>query len=269
MNDLPDKLTTLLATLQLAENDLISFIGLSLLAGVHILCGKNSWWRFFEAHGWISFSAGASVAYVFIHIFPELNILQQNLNGITSHHYNGQFFNHPLYLTALAGLCLPYLLDTLEISYAGNESRHHHKIHHSIFVKKTLVYIFYNAMLAYIIIRRPGEGLMNMKLIVVALSMHFIVINANFKDNYNALFIKYIRWFAVLGLISGAILGKTMDLPHYILAYLFALIGGIITYIALKEELPKTNHRAPFHFLSGVVCYALLALAIPYVGHMH
>ena len=269
MNDFSDKLITLITTLQLHENGLVTITGLCLLAGVHILCGKQSWWRFFEVHGWISFSAGASVAYVFIHVFPEISILQQQLNSTPNHHYNGQFFSQPLYLTALAGLCLPYLLDTLELNYVENQSKHHRRVHYGIFAKKTGLYIFYNAMLAYMIVRRHGEGVLNMKLIVVALSLHFIVINANFIELYETLFIKYTRWFAALGLLVGAIIGATLNLSGYILPYLFALIGGMITYIALKEELPKTRHRAPFHFLSGVALYALLTLAIPYYGNMH
>ncbi|NOR81565.1 MAG: hypothetical protein GQ529_12165 [Methyloprofundus sp.] len=52
-------------------------------------------------------------------------------------------------------------------------------------------------------------------------------------------------------------------------AYTFALIGGIITYTALKQELPKTSHRAPFHFLAGVVCFTLLILSVPYFGQAH
>jgi hypothetical protein len=82
---------------------------------VHILCGKNNWWHFFAAHGWVPFSAGASVAYVYIHVFPDISLLQQQFSGVPGHHYNGQFFNQPLYLTALAGICLPYLLQYADL----------------------------------------------------------------------------------------------------------------------------------------------------------
>ena len=251
------------------DKDLISLIGLFVLASVHILCGKQNWWHFFEAHGWVSFSAGASVAYVFVHVFPDISILQQQFSGIPSHHYNGRFFNQPLYLTALAGICLPYLIDTLELSYTEHDQKCHDQVHQGIFGIRKLLYTFYNMMLAYMIVNRHNEGILSMKIIVVVLVMHFIVINASFKEIYHETFKKYIRWFAVLGLICGGILGKTVTIPDSILAYLFSLIGGIITYTALKEELPKTNHRAPFHFLTGVVCFALLILSVPYFGQSH
>jgi len=242
---------------------------LLVLASVHILCGKKNWWHFFEAHGWVSFSAGASVAYVFIHVFPDISILQQQFSGIPSHHYNGRFFNQPLYLTALAGICLPYLIDTLELSYIEQDKRFHERVHQGIFGVRKLLYTFYNMMLAYMIVNRHGEGILHMKIIVTVLAMHFIVINANFKEIYNDLFKRYIRWFAILGLIIGGILGKTVAVPNFILAYLFSLLGGIITYTALKEELPKTSHRAPFHFLAGIVCFSLLILSVPYFAQGH
>ena len=251
------------------DKDLISIIGLAILAGVHILCGKSNWWHFFEAHGWISFSAGASVAYVFIHVFPDISILQQQFSGAPSHHYNGQFFSRSLYLTALAGLCLPYLMDTLELSYTEQGKKCHDQVHQGIFGIRKLLYTLYNMMLAYMIVNRHNEGIVSMKIIVLVLSMHFIVLNANFRETYNELFKKYVRWFAVLGLILGAVLAKAFTVPDFILAYVFALVGGIITYTALKQELPKTNHRAPVHFLAGVVCFSLLILSVPYFGQTH
>ena len=269
MNESTETLQTLLPRIQFSDNDLLSLIGLLILASVHFLCGKNNWWRFFEVHGWVSFSAGASVAYVFIHVFPDISILQQQFTGIPSHHHNGQFFNQPLYLTALAGLCLPYILDTLELSYTERDKKIHVKIHQSIFGIRKVLYTLYNMMLAYMIVTRQGEGMLNMKIIVLVLSMHFIVLNANFKEVYHELFKTYVRWFAILGLVLGGVLGKTIHLPEFILAYVFALIGGIITYTALKQELPKTSHRAPFHFIAGVVCFALLILSVPYYGQVH
>mgnify|MGYP000217416860 CR=1 FL=1 len=251
------------------DKDLLSLLGVLVLASVHMLCGKKKWWDFFEAHGWISFSAGASVAYVFIHVFPDISILQQQFRGIPSHEYNGRFFSQPLYLTALAGICLPYLIDTLELNYTNNDKKCHKQVHQSIFGVRKLFYTLYNMMLAYMIMNRHGEGVLNMNIIVIVLAMHFIVINANFKEMYNDLFKRYIRWFAVLGLIFGGILGKTVTVPDFIVAYIFSLLGGVITYTALKEELPKTSHRAPFHFLAGVVCFALLIMSAPYYGQTH
>lgn len=253
----------------LLDKDLVSFIGLAILIGVHILSGKQKWWQFFEAHGWVSFSAGSSIAYVFIHVFPEISILQQQLTSHPTPHDSIVFFNQPLYLTVLVGICLPYLLDTLELSYTKHKNKQHKHIHNSIYLTRKLLYMLYNLMVAYMIVNRHSEGALSMKMIVVVLAMHFIVLNANFRETYPELFKRHIRWFAIIGLVLGAVLGMINVLPSFTLSYLFALIGGTLTYIALKQELPKTNHRSPFHFLAGVVCFSLLILSIPYFGQAH
>jgi len=251
------------------SKDLLSIIGLCILTAVHLLCGKQKWWQFFEAHGWVSFSAGASVAYVFIHVFPEISLLQQQHIGNPSLQHSNHFFNQPLYLMAMGGICLPYLLDTLELSYTEQKKKCHKQIHKSIYVIRKLLYVLYNMMVAYMIVNRHNESILSMKIIIIVLSLHFIVLNANFKEIYHDLFTNHIRWFAIIGLILGAILGKTIILPGFILAYVFSLIGGVITYIALKQELPKTNHHSPFHFLAGIVCFSLLILSIPYFSQTH
>jgi len=142
-------------------------------------------------------------------------------------------------------------------------------VHQGIFGIRKLLYTLYNMMLAFMIVNRQHESMLSMKIIIVVLAMHFIVLNASFKEIYHERFKIYIRWFAVLGLIVGAALAKAVTIPGYIFAYTFALIGGVITYTALKQELPKTNHRAPFHFLAGVVCFTLLILSVPYFGQAH
>jgi len=161
------------------------------------------------------------------------------------------------------------LIFSQPLSYTKHDKKFHVQMHQGIFGIRKLLYTLYNMMLAYMIMNRHGEGVLNMEIIVLVLAMHFIVINANFKEIYNDLFKTYIRWFAILGLIFGGILGKTITMPDFILAYLFSLMGGIITYTALKDELPKTSHRAPFHFLAGVICFALLILSVSYYGQTH
>ena len=249
----------------LLDKNIVSIMGVSLLIGVHLLSGKQKWWQFFEAHGWISFSAGSSVAYVFIHVFPEIAVLQQQFSYFNLSQHGTPFLNQPLYLVLLIGVCLPYMLDTVELHYSADKKQ----IYQSIYLVRKLLYTLYNFMVGYMLVNRHSEGILSMKMMVIVLVMHFIVLNANFKEIYPALFRKQIRWFAIFGLVLGAALGLTIVLPDYVLSCLFALIGGTLTYIALKQELPKTNHRSPFHFLLGVICFSVLILSIPYFGQAH
>lgn len=237
----------------------------------HIACGRVKIFHYFETHGWISFSAGASVAYVFVHVLPEIGIYQEQITGHSGHHQAVSFFNQPLYLTALGGLCFLYLLDTIEAGFydkASNKLKRH-KYYMPIFTARSLIYIIYNFMIAYIVTERPGRGLINITLISIALVLHFIVFNTGFREVYEELYDRYIRWLGIVALLSGWILGVMLDLPDVITVTVFSLIGGMITYTALKSELPLTDHKEPFHFLAGAFLYAFIILAIPFFGLSH
>lgn len=253
----------------MSEKDIITLCGLAIMSLAHILCSRENIVRVFEKQGWISFSAGASVSYVFIHVFPEIGIFQQRLTGASGHHQDVGFINQPLYLVALGGLCLLYLLDTIETSYQiedQNGSQQQQK-YMPLFYLRCSLYFVYNIMVAYIVTQRPGSGFFNITLITIALTMHFFVVNVSAKEKNGELFDRYIRWPATIGLLLGWALGILVDLPEIITVTVFSLIGGMITYIALKSELPQTRHKAPYHFFSGALIYALIVLAIPFFGH--
>lgn len=255
----------------MSNNDLITLAGLLVMSLAHIVSKRTKILHAFESHGWVSFGAGASVAYVFVHIFPEIGIFQQQITGHGGHDQSVSFINQPLYLAALGGLCLLYLLDTIESNFNDEKSNplQQHKYYTPFFVLRSVLYVLYNIMIAYIITQRPGEGIINITLIAIALMFHFIVINVRGHEKYGKLFERYMRWPAAGGLIIGWVLGILINIPDVITLTVFSLIGGMITYIALKSELPQTEHRAPFHFLTGVAIYAIIALAIPFFGRSH
>jgi hypothetical protein len=255
----------------MSTKDLLTLAGLIFMSLAHILSNRVSLLNTLENHGWISFSAGASVAYVFVHVFPEIGIYQQQIAGHAGHHQPVSFISQPLYLAALGGLCFLYLLDTLESGFIDESSNtlQRHKYYMPLFSLRGFFYFLYNIMIAYIITQRPGEGLINITLIAIALMLHFVVINTRAHEAYGELFDRYIRLPAAIGLLLGWVFGITINLPEVLTVTVFSLIGGMITYIALKSELPQTGHKAPFHFFAGAVIYALVVLAIPFFGLSH
>ena len=254
----------------MSSKDLVTLVGLMVMALAHIISNKDKLLEAFASHGLISFGAGASVAYVFIHIFPEIGVFQQQFTGHSGHNQPVNFINQPLYLVSLGGLCLLYLMDTIEAGLRNERSNElqRHKYYMQLFSVRAILYILYNIVIAYIITQRPGEGIINITLIAIALMLHFIIVNIRAHEAYGKLFEKYIRWPAACGLLLGWILGITVKFPDAVIITAFSLIGGMITYIALKSELPQTKHKAPFHFLAGAVIYAVIVLAIPYFGHL-
>lgn len=248
------------------NKDFLTLAGITLVSSAHILSGRVALLDTVRSRGWISFSAGASVAYVFVHVFPEIGIFQQQVLGHSGGH--GQqvtFFHQPLYMAALAGLCLLFLLNSIDSRYS-EEGSQQHKHYMKLFWTRAALYWLYNLMIAYIITQRHGEGFLNTLLIAVGLMFHFMVVNIRFAEKYHDFFQRYVRWLAVAGLFLGWLLGVAAKLPAAFISTTFAVIGGMITYVALKSELSETENQAPYYFLAGAVVYSLLILAIPFFG---
>ena len=250
------------------EKHLVTLCGLIFLALGHIFIRKVQLHNIARSHKWLSFGAGASVAYVFVHVFPEIGIFQQKLQGYSEHNNHGGFIAHHLYLAALGGVFFLHFIDSLESRMREEEEiLSRHKFFIPILITNLVLYFLYNLMVSYIITHRQGEGILNIILITVGLMLHFVVINLNAIESYDKLYDKYVRWIASAGLLTGWILGVTTHINRVTGMTIFSFIGGIITYIALKNELGHTKSRAPFYFFTGAIIYTLILLAIPYFGH--
>jgi hypothetical protein len=68
----------------------------------------------------LSFGSGVSVAYVFIHILPELDNYQETICDSIADQF--AFLEHHVYLLALLGLAIFYALER-----AAKESRQHNQ----------------------------------------------------------------------------------------------------------------------------------------------
>lgn len=251
------------------EKDLLSLCGLTVMALGHILIWKVQTYSVTRSQHWLSFGAGASVAYVFVHVLPEIGLFQQKLLGYAGHNPHGGFLSNHLYLAALGGIFLLYFLDSLESRFEHKEpnvpvQNTHFK--HVFFIRQ-LLYLLYNILVGYMVTQRPGDGTINLVLIIFGLTLHFIVFNLRIAESNSDLYHKYIRWIISAGLFLGWGMGTAFNIPMAVEVTLFSFIGGIITYIALKVECSHTQNRAPFHFMAGVLLYTLIILAIPYFGY--
>lgn len=96
-----------------------------LLAIVHVMV---PWMRFLEGtprSAWLSIAGGVAVAYVFIHLLPELALGQESISrAIRAGSISGfGFAEHHVYLVALLGLTTFYGLERLAKSSRGPRTR--------------------------------------------------------------------------------------------------------------------------------------------------
>ena len=212
---------------------------------------------------WLSGAGGASVAYVFLHLFPELGEGQEH---VADQNWAESFLSHHVYLMALIGLAVFYGLERKVVSAKGpkTEQAKGQETEGSIglFWLHISSFVVYNAIIGYILFQREEGSLKDLTLYSVAMALHFLINDFGLKEHHQETYRKYGRWVLVMALVLGWATGFFVDLHQTILVLLVAFIGGGVILNVLKEELPEERESRYWAFALGAGVYAILLLSL-------
>ncbi len=239
---------------------LYSALGALILALVHFFTYKLRFSQIPRSK-WLSGAGGVSVAYVFIHLLPELEEWQKTFEE--KQLLSLDFFSHHLYLIALLGLSVFYGLER-----AAKLSRESHRETKKgepnknlrIFWIHIASFAFYNALIGYLLVHRDDEGVGSLAWFVLAMAFHFMVNDYGLIDHYQEKYLKKGRWIVTASIIGGWLLGYLTDVSEVLVAVLFAFISGSIILNILKEELPEERKSNFWAFLGGAITYSALLM---------
>lgn len=210
----------------------------------------------------LSIAGGISVAYVFLHLLPELGVLQDELQG----EIEGKawrFIEHHIYLIAMLGLVFFYGLEHMVKSskrrYKNSDRQH---ARDGVFWIHIGSFTLYNALIGYLLIRDEYESALGMLFFFIAMGVHFITndkaLRATHKEDYD----KYGRWLLTVAILIGWGIGVVTEVNELIISLLIALLAGGIILNVLKEELPEERESSFSAFCIGVVSYSILLLLL-------
>jgi len=211
---------------------------------------------------WLSVAGGVSVAYVFLHLFPELGEGQEQVAKLN---WAERFLNHHVYLMSLIGLVVFYGLERMvvETKYKqkkeGKEGGHHRK---GIFWLHIGSFAIYNALIGYILFQREEGPLRSLLLFSTAMALHFIVNDFGLQEHYHDSYRRTGRWVLVAALVIGWSIGFVVALPDALVILVAAFVGGGVIMNVLKEELPEERESRYWAFALGVGLYAALLLSL-------
>ena len=212
---------------------------------VHLLGARLDFLRTVPRSLWLSAAGGVSVAYVFVHILPDLAAHQRRveegglLESIESH----------VWLIALVGLAAFYGLERL--ARCGKGDAGVFRIHLGSFA-------LYNFLIGYLLLHREeGGGLL---FYAAALGLHFLVNDQGLREHHGEAYHR-VRWLLAAAPLAGWGLGAAWALPPLAITALFAFLAGGIILNVLKEELPEDRESRFPAFAAGAAGYAALLLA--------
>ncbi len=202
------------------------------------------------------------MAYVFMHLFPELHRGQEHLQEHVP--WVEEFLEHHIYLVALLGLMVFYGLERSVVSEKRKQAKEQQeqKSSQGVFWLHIGSFALYNAIIGYILYQREEDPTETALLFTIAMGLHFLVNDFGLLEHHRNNYKKYGRWVLVLALVAGWTVGYVKEVSETIVVILTAFIGGGVILNVLKEELPEERKSRYWAFALGAGLYTILLLSL-------
>ncbi len=237
---------------------------------VHLFGGRLTFLSYVPRSRWLSMAGGVAVAYVFVHLLPELGEHQEAFEEEMAAGGGGLgFVEEHVYLIALLGLAAFYGLERAAKSSArrrrrqraSGASEERHADEQRVFALHIASYAVYNALVGYLLLHREDPGLQGFVFYSAAMALHFLVNDRGLEHDHGRLYRAYGRWLLAAAPLVGWGIGLVREIDPVALAALFAFLAGGVILNVLKEELPEDRESRFPAFAGGAAAYTALLLA--------
>ncbi|GAA1134135.1 hypothetical protein [Citricoccus alkalitolerans] len=220
-----------------------------------------------------SFAGGLAVAYVFLHLLPEIaagnEAIGEALQDVVE---PTPLLELAVFLVALAGFTLFYGLERLATAHGSRESRPTAVSTSTgggavesagVYWLHLGAFMVYNVLITYTMVLRVRTGVWFAVLFTVAIGLHFLLTDRSLAEHYPRRFRTHGRLLLAAALVLGSGLA-TVAAPTstVIVALLTAFIGGSTLLNVFKEEVPSNRSSSFGWFLTGLVLYAVLLAGV-------
>lgn len=209
----------------------------------------------------LSLAGGASVAYVFMHLLPELSARESKVAGIIASYSLSEY----IYFFAMCGLIVFFGLERLASvsrkKKGKDRKQNGEQIESHVFWIHLVMFAFYNIIVGYLLPRREGEKGTDLVFYGVAMALHFLVADYGLRSGHKKLFNKAGRWILSGAVVAGFVLGALTEIHARLVSIFFAVLTGAVILNVLKEELPEERESSFWSFALGAAAYTVLLIA--------
>lgn len=206
----------------------------------------------------VSFSAGMSAAYVFVHVMPELHdarvaIRESFDEGVLR--YEGM----SIYFVTLIGFLLFYGLDHWRgrLKPEGEAAPYGpaFRLHVGGFAA-------YTGLMSYLLVHTLEGTREAVVLYAVAVAFHFLAVDHALREEHREEYQRVGRRMLAAMCVVGWGAGLAVEIPRETLALLLALLSGAIILNSSIMELPSDKDGRFAPFLAGGIAYGLVLLPL-------
>lgn len=231
------------------------------LAILHVFAGTLRFLNTTPRSIWLSAAGGISVAYVFLHLLPELaehqEVIRQSASGLLG------FIEHHAYLAAFLGLTIFYGLERAAKASRRQDARAEDQDRpvSGIFWLHIASFAVYNFLIGYLLVNNQQTS-RNLAFFFIAMALHFLVNDFGLQAHYKQRYASKGRWLLAAAILAGWATAVAVEVPELVISSLVAFIAGGVILNVLKEELPEERQSRFGAFLLGGGIYAALLLAL-------
>lgn len=239
---------------------LVSFLAVVGLCAVHLFSGKLRFLETTPRSVWLSVAGGVSVAYVFVHLIPELAEHQEVLAEAAGEGF--AFLERHVYLVSLIGLATFYGLERAASVSQRARQRERSPAGAGVFWLHMFSFSVYNAIIGYLLLHREGRGLGALIFFFLAMALHFLVNDFGLREHHRETYRRVGRWVLATAIFLGWGIDLFTEISEAALAVLIAFIAGGVILNVLKEELPEERRSRFWAFALGAAAYTVLLLTL-------
>ncbi|PGF16271.1 hypothetical protein CP556_09180 [Natrinema sp. CBA1119] len=226
------------------------------LALIHLFAGRLGVSGRVPRSRWLSIAGGISVAYVFVHLLPDVGDAAATLaeRGDPT-----AFAEHHGYLIALLGFVTFYGLEQLTRQSNTDPDEIVESAGTGVFWIHVGSFAAYNAIIGYLLWDRELGSVL---LFAVAMALHFLVTDDSLRDHHGRTYHRRGRWILSAAVIAGAGVGYAFEAVELLIAVSVPFLAGGIILNVIKEELPSDRESRFWAFAGGATGYAALLLLV-------
>tara|TARA_R110002020_G_scaffold26514_34_gene86070 strand:+ start:7111 stop:7830 length:720 start_codon:yes stop_codon:yes gene_type:complete len=207
---------------------------------------------------WLSASGGVAVAYVFLHILPELATHGNTfVEALKTSKETGEAI---VYMLGLIGLVVFYGLERSIKRSRGRDRARAPDV--SVFWLHIGSFAIYNMIVGYLLLHRESHGTWSLAIYGFAMTLHFVSTDYGLREDHSIRYDSVARWILAASVLAGWGLGVVAQLSQLWIAFLFAFLAGGVILNVLKEELPEERESDFWPFLGAALVYAAILLAV-------
>ncbi|MFC7044371.1 hypothetical protein ACFQH6_02160 [Halobacteriaceae archaeon GCM10025711] len=221
------------------------------LAVVHLFAGRLSA-DFEERSRGLSAAGGASVAYVFVLLLPEVS------EAVLVFEQAGFRVEQAVYLVALLGFVSYFALEV----YATRDRDEPVASSDLVFRVHVAGFAVYTFVIGYLLLHQERPGLPSLSFYALAMALHFLVTDEGLRRHHGAAYDDVGRWVLAAAIVAGAVVGVVTVIDELVVSMLFAFVAGGIILNVVKEELPEARQSSVAAFIVGAAVYAGLVLLV-------